>query len=344
MTSILIPTFFLFLFSFFTLFGIRIPLARTQLFYFLAGLVAFVVVKKLGRRMFQFNTKFFYWFFVFLLIGTFIIGLEVKGSKRWIDLYLFNFQASEFFKVFFILFFARQLSKHVPSSQAGGLFLRLFFYMALPVFIIFKQPDLGNAMVYVFLFIVLILFSRIPRSYLFSLIGAGAALIPFMWFFLKDYQRNRILSFVSPHLETQGNAYNMIQAMITIGSGQWLGRGLGLGTQSRLFFLPENNTDFAFASLVEQFGFAGGFVVIILYAVIAVMLFSKLIKYVGGDDEESRFKFLYTLGILSYILFQAFVNIGMNLGVLPIAGIALPFISYGGSLPVTLMVGFALLP
>jgi len=162
--------------------------------------------------------------------------------------------------------------------------------------------------------------------------------------FLKYYQKNRILSFFSLFLEQQGNAYNMIQAMITVGSGKWFGKGLGLSTQSRLFFLPENKTDFAFSTLIEQFGFFGGFIVLLLYLVLFFFLFKRITLLLKKNDDESKIMFLYVLGIFSYIFFQMFVNIGMNLGVLPIAGIALPFISSGGSLIVTLFLGFALIP
>ncbi len=136
----------------------------------------------------------------------------------------------------------------------------------------------------------------------------------------------------------------MIQAVITIGSGKLLGRGLGMGTQSRLYFLPENLTDFAFSSLVEQFGFIGGFIVILLYGVIFWYLIKKLIFFYYQHYPESKRNFLYVAGLLSYIIFQFFVNVGMNMGILPVAGIALPFISYGGSSVLALLIGFALIP
>jgi len=136
----------------------------------------------------------------------------------------------------------------------------------------------------------------------------------------------------------------MIQAMITIGSGQFFGRGLGLGTQSRLYFLPENTTDFAYASLVEQFGFFGGFFVILFYSVIIYHIAKKTVKFFFDRTEDGRSNFLFSLGMLVYLIFQVFVNIGMNMGLLPVAGVALPFISYGGSSIMALLIGFALLP
>ncbi len=343
MSNFLVPSSLLFLFGFFALFGIRTELGFTQLANFFVGLIAFIVLKKIGATFFKTNAKFFYWFFVFLLIMTYVIGLEVKGSKRWIDLYFFHFQASEFFKVFFIMFFAQLFSRKIHSSQEFMLLTRSIAYFIIPTIIIFKQPDLGNAMVYVFIFLIMLLFSDISKKHIFPLFGSFLIFMPLGWFFMKDYQRNRILSFFNPHVEEQRNAYNMIQAVITIGSGKWFGKGLGFGTQSRLYFLPENSTDFAFSSLVEQFGFVGGGIVILLFAILFYMLIQRVLKYIARDDEEGRYKFLYTLGLLAFFVIQVFVNIGMNLGILPIAGIALPFISYGGSLIVTIFIGYSLL-
>lgn len=344
MFYLLIPSFLLCLFSVFTVFGIKHSVMWSQLIYILISFLGYFVIKKIGRHFFQINAKTIYWFFVGLLVLTFFVGLEVKGSRRWIDFYFYKFQASEFLKIFFIIFFSELLVNKFDKFNHLSLFLKSLFYFILPVLIIFKQPDLGNALVYVVIFSIMIIMSDIPKKYFLSFILFCVSLIPFSWFILQEYQRHRILSFINPGLDTQGTAYNMIQAVITVGSGQFSGRGLGLGTQSRLFFLPENLTDFAYSSLVEQFGFIGGFIVIILYGVIIGYLIQKLIKYYYQKDFDGKKKFLYISGLLSYIVFQVVVNIGMNMGLLPVAGIALPFISYGGSSVLALMIGFALIP
>ncbi len=344
MMQVLLPSLFLFSFGFFNLFGIRSSLGMTMLMNFAVGMVLFFVIRKIGWKFFRDNAKLIYWVFIGILLVTYIIGLEVKGSKRWIDLVFFRFQGSEFFKIFFILFFADYFSKIERGTRSYRHLLASLFYFLLPTFIVFKQPDLGNAMVYVFIYFSMLMFSPIPKKQFFSLLASMLAVAPFGWFFMKDYQKARILSFMQPHLETQENAYNMIQAVITIGSGKFLGRGLGLGTQSKLFFLPENSTDFAYSSLVEQFGFAGGFLTLSLYLVLFYLLFGQANKFSLKEDETGRFSFLYIIGIMSFIFFQVLVNIGMNLGVLPIAGIALPFISYGGSMIVSILIGFALIP
>ena len=273
-----------------------------------------------------------------------MVGLEVRGSKRWLNFYFFNFQSSEFFKVFFVLFLTEILTVKNILANSFINFIKIFLYFLLPFIIIFKQPDLGNAMVYFFIFITLIMFSTVPKKYLGYLIGLIISFTPVGWFLMKDYQQARILSFISPHLDTQGTAYNMIQAVITIGSGMFFGRGLGLSTQSRLFFLPENTTDFAFASLVEQFGFFGGFFVLIFFTLIFIHLAKKTIYFYYQKSEDDQKKFLYCLGILTYFVSQTIINLGMNMGIMPVTGIALPFISYGGSSVMAILLGLALLP
>ncbi len=333
----------LFLFGFFNLLGIKQNNAFSQFIFFIVALALFFLVRKIGYQFFRANAPFFYWILVAVLIATFIIGFEAKGSKRWVDLYFFKFQASEFLKIFFILFLADILSKK-HYEYGFLLFAKSLLYFAIPAFIIFKQPDFGNAAVYFFIFSVMILFSNIEKKHFVSLFLGIGAFIPFGWFFLKEYQKQRIVSFLSPHLDQSGTSYNMIQALITVGSGKFFGRGLGMGTQSKLHFLPESHTDFAFSSLVEQFGFFGGFFVILLFIVLVVFLIRRLGYLSGRKTADSEFAFLYTLGFFSYLVFQIFVNIGMNLGLLPIAGIALPVISYGGSSLVAFMIGLALLP
>lgn len=335
---------FLSVFGLFNLFGLSQDLFIRQLIFLFFGFLAYFILKYIGSHFFRINSKFFYWFFIIVLAITFIVGLEVKGSKRWLSFYFFNFQGSEFFKVFFILFMSEVLTVKNLLSNSFLKFIKVFLFFLLPFIIIFKQPDLGNAMVYFFIFITLLIFSNFSKKYLGYLIGLIIIFAPVGWLIMKDYQKARILSFISPHLDVQGAAYNMIQSVITIGSGMFFGRGLGLGTQSRLFFLPENTTDFAFASMVEQFGFFGGFFVLIFFAVITIYLVKKTIYFYYQKSQDDQKKFLYCLGMLTYFVSQTVINLGMNMGIMPVAGITLPFISYGGSSVMALLIGFALLP
>src|SRR3989339_2102258 len=335
---------FLSVFGLFNLFGLSQDLFIRQFLFLIFGFLSYFVIKHIGSHFFRINSKFFYWFFLAILIITFIVGLEVKGSKRWLNFYFFNFQGSEFFKVFFILFLADILTVKNLLSNTFLNFIKICLYFLIPFIIVFKQPDLGNAMVYFFIFFALLIFSNFSKKYLGYLIGIIVLLAPVGWFIIKDYQRDRILSFIRPDLDVQGAAYNMIQSVITIGSGMFFGRGLGLGTQSQLFFLPENTTDFAFASLVEQFGFFGGFFVLIFFTLIFIQLVKKTVHFYHQKSEDDQKKFLYCLGILTCFVSQTIINLGMNMGIMPVTGIALPFISYGGSSVLAILLGLALLP
>ena len=343
MTFLLIPSFFLWVFSLFNQFGIKTRFGISQLVYIIAGLIAFFIIKRIGRRFFIANIRTIFWAFFALLIITFIIGLEVKGSKRWIDFGIVNFQASEFLKIFYIMYLAKLLSGRTRAEMTPFFYLSILFVTLLPAVVVLRQPDLGNASVFIGILVLMLIVSDIPKRYLLASGAVLFILLPFSWFFLHDYQQARILSFVQPHSNSQGDAYNMIQAIITVGSGQFLGKGLGLGTQSKLFFLPENNTDFAFSSLVEQFGFVGGFFVLLGEFILILTLFIRAYKFIDGSDTDTRYKYLFTMGIAFLLCIQTAVNVGMNVGLLPIAGIALPFISYGGSFFVALCIGFALL-
>jgi rod shape determining protein RodA len=220
-------------------------------------------------------------------------------------------------------------------------FVKAFFYFLIPFLLIFKQPDLGNALVYGYIFLVMFIFSPIPKKYFFYLGILFLLLSPLVWGLLKPYQQERIISFIKPE-ESYSSSYHMIQSIITVGSGMFFGRGLGYGPQTKLLFLPESTTDFAFASLIEQFGFFLGFLIIILYLYLLIQILNKaFIKNTRFDREKENF--YYCVGFASFLFFQALVNIGMSLGVLPITGITLPLISYGGSSILTLMFGLSLL-
>ena len=344
MFPIFLSSFFLSIFGIFTVLGVKSSLLLVQFSHFIIAVAVFFIMKKIGKNFFQVNSKLFYWLFVFILLITFFIGLEVKGSKRWIDFYLFRFQASEFFKSFFILFFANYFARRPVGETKLFYFLKSIIFLIIPVVIIFKQPDLGNALVYSFIFLMMIIFSKVPKKYLFTGLIFSIIIAPIGFMILKDYQKDRLISFINPQIDTQGTAYNMIQSIITVGSGKFWGRGLGYGTQSRLAFLPENHTDFAYSSLVEQFGFIGGIVVILLFSFLVFSLINRAIKYYFQKDDESRINFLYLVGFISYLIFHIFINVGMNLGIFPITGITLPFISYGGSSTMAILIGFALMP
>ena len=335
--------FILFSFSFFNIVGIRQQLVWQHLLFFGVSLGMFFLVRWMGFRFFYEHTWVWYVLFVGLLLFTYIIGFEARGSKRWIDIGFFNFQPSEFFKVFYGLFLASFFTHYRRSLDEPATIVRVIALAAIPTLIIFLQPDLGSALVYMVIFVVSMFLSAVPRRILFRLASAVLVLLPLGWFFLKEYQRARLVSFIYPQADALGSGYNVLQAKITAGSGGFFGKGLGFGTQTKLFFLPENHTDFAFASLVEQFGFIGGAVLIVAYILLFILLIRRSLKWGQERDAMAQVRFMYGMSFACALLFQAIVNIGMNLGILPVTGITLPFVSYGGSSLLSLMVGMALL-
>lgn len=264
-----------------------------------------------------------YYLTVFLLLMTLLLGENVRGSIRWINIGGFQFQASEFTKPLLILAFSQIFEKYPLNSFKNfcinsGLF-------ALPALLIFRQPDLGTALVLVAIWLGQVLVSGAKPIFL-SLLGAGIVLaLVLAPHILHDYQLRRLTSFADPSKDPLGSGYNVIQSVIAVGSGGIFGKGLGHGTQSHLRFLPERHTDFVFASLAEELGLVGALFVIITLSTIL----ERLLR--GVFQSLHRVNRLILSGVFAYICFQTFVNIGMNIGIAPVTGITLPLISYGGS-------------
>ena len=294
-----------------------------QLIFFVIGLFFFFLFTKLDFRIFENLSWFLYGGSLVFLILTFLFGQVTRGSIRWIKILDFTIQPSEIVKPFLVLFFASLLSKDekLPLSKILGVLLFLF----IPLIFIFKQPDLGSTLVVLASFFGILLASGISLSYILAGFLALVVFSPIVWFFLKSYQKVRILSFLNPYSDPLSSGYHLIQSVITVGSGEIFGRGLGRGTQSHLAFLPEHHTDFIFASLSEELGFLGAILLIFCYFVIL----SRILKI--AQTSPSTFGSLACFGIFSLLSFQIFVNIGMNMGLLPITGITLPLVSYGGS-------------
>lgn len=342
----LLPALFITLFGLINLFGIRPDLTAQHLVFLLIGLVAFFAVKitKLNTKFLRLNTTFFYWIFIALLVIVYFFGLEVKGSQRWIYLFGFQFQPSEFFKVFFVVFLANIFAKYQAYTQKQTIFLKTLGFTLIPFFLIFRQPDLGSALVIFSIFFVMAMLSPIPKKHMLYFFLLIAVLMPMIWLVLHDYQRARITSFINPETSEGATTYNITQAIIAIGSGTWFGRGLGLGKQSNLYFLPEYHTDFVFSSFVEQFGFVGGVILILLFIIFFIFLLVRMVHYFHQKNEPERFSYYYVVGFSAFIITQTCINIGMNLGMLPITGITLPFVSYGGSSLLTMLIALALVP
>lgn len=297
-------------------------LAIQQLIFALIGLCGFFFLRWFDYRALSGFVKFLYITTVVLLIITWVIGFETRGSVRWISLGPVNFQASEFAKPVMILTLAWFWSRNIAS---WGAILKSAL-IAFPVFLlIFIQPDLGTSLTILMIWAGLLIASNISFKKILIFILLGAFILPTSWFVMHDYQRERIISFMSPEQDPQGISFHSIQSTIAVGSGGIFGRGLGRGTQSRLQFLPEFRTDFIFAFIAEELGFIGTTIMLILYGLVLFFIFGIL------NRSRDRFGELICVGVLSMISIQIFINIGMNIGLLPITGITLPLLSYGGS-------------
>lgn len=273
------------------------------------------------------------------LIYTDVKGKVVLGGQRWIDLHFFRYQPSETMKLCLILVLAKILVHY--NSQGKGMGLREIafpaFLILLPFGLTVKQPDLGTAMTLMFIGGTLLFFVKIRKSILVSIFMAAIIALPLAWNYgLKEYQKNRVITFISPDLDPQGKGYNSIQSKIAVGSGKFLGKGFRMGTQSQLEFLPERHTDFIFAVLSEEWGFIGSFLVLITFAFLFKICFEI------AHQARDKFGALITVGVTAYIFWHMFVNIGMVIGLLPIVGVPLPLLSYGGSGMLTTMTGLGL--
>jgi rod shape determining protein RodA len=274
-----------------------------------------------------------------LLLGAvLVVGRTSLGAQRWISLGpLGQFQPSEIAKLVIVITLAKHLTDRPGPYQSVWDLVPFLGHVAVPMLLIFKQPDLGTALVYGAIFIGMLYASGARRRDLATL-GAGAViLIPILWRFLKEYQRRRLLAFVHPSLDPLGSGYGIIQSKIAVGSGLEWGKGLFAGTQGVLRFVPEHHTDFIFSVIGEELGFVGAMVLLGLFL---VWVYRGLrIAAVARD----RFGALAAVGIVSMVSFHVFVNIGMTVGIMPITGIPLPFISYGGSALMTMVWATALL-
>lgn len=297
-------------------------LAFQQGLFALIGLSLYWALSSLDFEAYKEYTTYLYLLVLILLVVVFVLGFETRGSTRWIPLGVVQLQPSEFAKPALILFLAKFWSNRASSWRN----VLKSFLLALPaIALIFKQPDLGTALTLLAIWFVMLIGANISWFKLMLMGVASAISAPILWFFLKDYQRERIFSFLSPSQDPLGIGYNVIQSMIAVGSGGIWGRGLGRGTQSRLQFLPEFRTDFIFASIAEELGFIGSMIVLGLYG----MLLGRALKIISWSS--SRFGNLIIFGVLGMFFFQTSVNIGMNIGIFPITGITLPLLSYGGS-------------
>jgi len=273
-----------------------------------------------------------------LLVFLLIAGMVTRGSARWIHLASFSISPSDPVKLFLILILAKYFSRrHIEIANIKHILVSLT-YAVVPAILVFFQPDFGSAIIIGAIWLGMVLVSGISKKHLLLIILMAILIFTISWFFiLKPYQKNRIITFLNPLSDPQGAGYNALQSMIAVGSGQIWGKGIGYGTQSRLEFLPEHQTDFIFAAFAEEWGFIG---VLIIFTFLGIVAWRILINAFNG---QSNFERLFGIGMAIFIVVQSAIHIGMNIGLLPITGIPLPFMSYGGSSLLTIFTGLGIL-
>lgn len=318
--------------------GSLVPRLLMRQFVWLGlGVVGFLVIISIDYRIMARWAYVAYVAGLGLLAIVPVIGRTAQGARRWLALGPFTVQPSELFKLVLILTVARCLANREEQRPGWDRILLPLFLVAPAFLLIVKQPDLGTALVLLPVIVALLFVGGARWRDLTILAGSGLATLPALWFFLREYQRERILVYIDPFRDPLGSAWNVIQAKITIGSGQLVGKGLFGGTQSRLAFLPERHTDFIFAAFAESWGFLGAMALLIVYGLLALRGLE-----VAATARDTLGSLLAT-GATVLLVSQALVNIGMVTGLLPVVGIPLPMVSYGGSALLTALGAVALI-
>lgn len=309
----------------------RLPLQATYIFI---GFLIYLYLSHQDIAIFSNLAPILYIFSIVALIGVLILGRDIRGSARWIEVFGVQFQISEFTKPLLVIAFSEFISTWKPNSLKN--LIRHAILFIIPTFLIFIEPDLGTALVYLVFWFAMLYAGGLGWTPLVLAIGFSVVMTSLSPHYLQDYQVNRLETFINPYSDPLGSGYNVIQSMIAIGSGEYFGKGLGKGTQSHLRFLPEKHTDFIFASLAEEFGFFGSIAVVGLYLVLLIHLLNSTLLI---RDKRER---LIVVAVFSYIFFQTFLNIGMNLGIAPVTGVTLPLLSSGGSSVLATFISLAL--
>ncbi len=293
--------------------------------------VSFLVFLFLSRVDFRFLRRTssiiaLFSFTCLLLLCLFVLGHTAKGATSWFRFGFFSFQPADLADITLVLLLAKYFSKrHVEIANirhilVSGLYAFIIFILVL------LQPDFGDAIIIFLIWFAMVLVSGISKKHLFAVFFIGTALFSLLWGYgFKQYQKDRILTFIHPLSDVRGAGYNVYQSTIAVGSGGIFGKGIGYGTQSRLNFLPEYQTDFIFAAFAEEWGYVGVIFLFVSFGVLIVRILQN------ASRGESNFEILFGSGLAALFIIHFTINIGMNIGLLPVTGIPLPFVSYGGS-------------
>lgn len=304
------------------------PLMYRQLLWIGISFIVFLIVSSIDVSFLKQSRilLILYGIGVSLLLALIFVGSTNKGATSWFNLGGFSFQPSDLVKLTLILVLAKYLARRHVEIRAMKHIIITGMYFIIPFLLIFLQPDFGSAIILFGIWFGMILVSGISKKHLLLLFVGGLAVFMVMWTFVfKEYQKDRLRTFIDPLSDIQGTGYNAYQSTIAVGSGQLLGKGVGYGTQSRLNFLPEYETDFIYAAVSEEWGFIGSTLILLLFAIVIVRIL------ILGYQMNSNFELLYAVGVAMYFMTHIIINIGMNIGLMPVTGVTLPFMSYGGS-------------
>jgi rod shape determining protein RodA len=304
------------------------------------GIVAMFVVAHFPIETWRRFTRWFYVVNVGLLVYVDFFGRTTKGAQRWIPLPGgFHLQPSELAKIFVILTLASWLASREEQLRTPSLLVKSLLYISVPVFLIFKQPDLGTALVVMGIWFGMMMLAGAQLKHLATVVVVGILAFIAMWHLnvLEDYQKNRFIAFLNPERDPRGSGYQILQARIAVGSGQVFGKGLFRGTQNQLLFIPEQHTDFIFTVVAEETGFVGSVALLSSYGLLLWRL-SRLIL-----QAHSLYMRLIAAGITTFFAYHIIVNTGMVIGILPIVGVWLPFVSFGGTAVITCFIALGLM-
>jgi len=310
-----------------------------QIYWVFIGLFLVVLVCSIDYHLFEDVAFWMYGIVAVLLLAVLVMGKSTMGATRWLQLGFISFQPSELMKIVIIMVYARYFNN---ITAAGGMTVKDLLYpfllLGVPALMIMKQPDLGTAILVVLIAFSMILYVGIRiRTVALLLLSAIPAVFLGWQFYLRDYQKLRILNFLSPERDPLGSGYHIIQSKIAVGSGGLTGKGFLQGTQTQLRFLPEQHTDFAFSVFSEEWGFAGCFLVLLLY--LFLILWGLNIARRCNDHFGS----LMAVGVTAMLFWHIIINIGMVIGLFPVVGVPLPLFSYGGTSMITSMIGLGIL-
>jgi rod shape determining protein RodA len=311
---------------------------QKQLMWWGLGLTGMLIVVLIDYRHMEHYAYAIYACSLVLLVYVLVMGRSISGARRWIELGPIQFQPSELIKITMTLALAKYFHHHAKQNRYNLIELTVpFLIFLVPFILVLLEPDLGTAIVLLLLFFSIVLFFGLSEGSIIVLLIAGIASLPLGWFNLKDYQKERVLTFLNPSDDPLGRGYHIIQSKITIGSGGLWGKGFLHGTQTRLNFLPEQHTDFIFSAFAEQWGFLGSFLLLAGYLLLIFWAFNICSR------AKNTFGMVVALGITFLFFWHVIINIGMCLGLLPVVGIPLPLFSYGGSFLLVMLLGIGLL-